>query len=126
MNTAFTENIKSFIEQSALANIDHILGQLTCENEEEQLLKDYLSTTSFRDNEPARMYLFLMLCHFFKDKIILSSQRWNSYLGSNGFRRTVENHLNFKISAEDFVDECFKLWTISLNNSSISTHQCKT
>lgn len=126
MNTALTENIKSFIEQSALANIDLILSQLTCENEEEQMLKDYLATTHFRESEPARMYLFLMLCHFFHDKITLSSQRWNNYLRSNGFLRTVENHLNFKVSAEDFVDECFKLWTISPNNSSILAHPCKT
>lgn len=90
------------------------------------MLKDYLATTHFRESEPARMYLFLMLCHFFHDKITLSSQRWNNYLRSNGFLRTVENHLNFKVSAEDFVDECFKLWTISPNNSSILAHPCKT
>lgn len=126
MNTALADNIKSFIEQSALANIDHILNQLTCENEEEQLLTNYLATTSFRENESARMYLFLMLCHFFKGKISLNSDRWNVYLESNGFQRTVEDHLNFKVSPEDFVDECFKLWTISPNNSSKSAHPCKT
>tara|TARA_Y100000389_G_C17406004_1_gene488090 strand:+ start:1039 stop:1401 length:363 start_codon:yes stop_codon:yes gene_type:complete len=120
MNAVLDNNIKSFIQESELANIDIILNQLICETEEENMLKDFLLTTSFREeDQSARMYLFLMLCHFFKDKIRLSSPRWNNYLQSNGFLRTVNNHLNFEISPEAFVDECFKLWTISPDNSSI-------
>jgi len=126
MDSACKHNIKSFIEASSLENIDHILNQFECDTEEEQLLKDYLKQTSCREQESARMYLFLMLCHFFKTKIALKSKRWNVYLESRGFNRLVIQHLNFKMQSEEFVDECFKLWTISPNSSSILQNPCKT
>jgi len=126
MDSACKHNINSFIEASSLENIDHILNQFECDTEEEQLLKDYLKQTSSREQESARMYLFLMLCHFFKPKITLKSKRWNVYLKSHGFNRLVVQHLDFNMQCEEFVDECFKLWTISQDSSSILQNPCKT
>lgn len=125
-DSIFQHNIRSFIEVSSLENIDIILNQFECETEEEQLIKDYLKLTSCREEESARMYLFLMLCHFFKHKITLKSKRWNLYLESIGFTRIITEHLNFKMESEEFVDECFKLWIISPNSSSILQNPCKT
>ena len=117
MEASCKRNIKSFIEHSTLEKIDKILDNLTCTTDEEQFLKDYLKTTAFRSHEPSRMYLFLMLCHFFRSKIILESQRWNDFFASRGFNRLVEDHLNFKLQADELVDECFKLWIISPDSS---------
>lgn len=119
-------NITSFIEQSNLKNIDHVLDQLVCDTDEECLLKEYLTHTSFRNHEPSRMYLFLMLCNFFSGKMPLKSVRWKYFLQSTGFSRLVDAHLNFKLSPDEFVDEVFKLWIISPDTSSILRHQCKT
>lgn len=126
MDAILQNNVKSFIDACDAKHIDHILDQFTCENEEQHTLQQYLKHTSHRENTSSRMYLFLMLCHFFETKINLKCSRWAAYVQSIGFKRLVEQHLNFNMDAEVFVDECFKLWSVSPDNSSILQHPCKT
>lgn len=118
--------LKSFIELGSIVSLDQFLEGLSCTTEEEMFLRDYFRTTSHRDDESARMYMFLMLCYFFKNRAHFKiSARWNAYITSPGFQRLVHTHLNFDMSPNDFVDECFKLWIITSSASSTLQHPSK-
>ena len=110
-------NINAFILAATDDEIDRILSCFECTSDEEQMLCDYLGHTCWREDASSRMYLFLMMCHSFREKVILASLRWNTFLHSAGFERLAQSHLNFELTPNDFVDECFKLWIITENVS---------
>ena len=116
------QQIKEFIEPSKTSKIDELLDSFECTTDEDRLLVTYLRTTSHRDEDSSRMYLFIMMCFFFHARLDIGIPRWNAFVTSAGFHRLVSSHLNFELDGDKLVDECFKLWIIEPGVVSRATH----
>ena len=107
---------------SAVSVVKSIVDSVKPRDNEEKFLIEYfkMKLEEKESNDDRRIYIYLMLLHFFKERAvpminasnILAKAKWIRFLTHKGFDEIVQQHFEFTKKASTLVNEAFLLWII--------------